>query len=96
MVDSVPPDEGCEVLDGEMNDEEWVRNGNKSIADSDDILNVIKWGGGGVSMKCYMCEKFLIVQYDPLTIKHAIGQACRMKHCQEGCNRGVIIKNLTI
>ena len=95
MVDSVPPDEGCEALDGEMNDEEWDKNGNKNIADSDDIHNVIKLGGG-ISMQCYMWEKFVIVQYDPLIIKHAIVQACRMKHCQEGCNRGVIIKNLTI
>ena len=29
VVDSVPPDEGCEVLDGEVNNEEWDKNGKK-------------------------------------------------------------------
>ena len=36
VVDSVPPDEGCAVLDEEMNDEEWDKNGNKNVADSND------------------------------------------------------------
>ena len=36
MVDSVPPDEGCEVLDGEVTDEKWDKNGNRYVADSDD------------------------------------------------------------
>ena len=35
-VDSVLPDEGCEVPDGGMNDEEWDKNGNRNVADSDD------------------------------------------------------------
>jgi len=29
VVDSVPPDEGCEVLDEEVNDEECDQNDNK-------------------------------------------------------------------
>ena len=46
MVDSVPPDKGCEVeWDGKMNDEEWDKNGNKKVADSDDNHHVIKLGG---------------------------------------------------
>ena len=45
MVDSVLPDEGCEVLDGEMNDEEQDQNGNKNVTYSDDTLNVINGGG---------------------------------------------------
>ena len=36
VVDSVPPDEGCEVLDGEVTDEEWDENDNENVADSDD------------------------------------------------------------
>ena len=27
---------------GEMNDEEWDKNGNKNVADSDDTHNLIK------------------------------------------------------
>ena len=44
MVGSVPPDEGCEVLDGEMNDEECDKNGKNTVADSNDTQNLIKWG----------------------------------------------------
>ena len=47
MVDSVPPDEGCEVLDGEVTDEKWDKNGNRYFADSDDTQNLMKLGGGG-------------------------------------------------
>ena len=36
MADSAPPDKGSEGLDEEVNDEEWERNGNKNVADSDD------------------------------------------------------------
>ena len=36
------PDEDCEVLDGEVNDEAWDKNGNKNVADSDDTHNLIK------------------------------------------------------
>ena len=44
MLDSAPPDESCEVLDGEVNDEERDKNDNKNIADSDDTHIVVKWG----------------------------------------------------
>ena len=36
VVDNVPPDEGYEVLDGELTEEEWDENENKTLADSDD------------------------------------------------------------
>ena len=42
VIDSVPPDEGCEVLDGEMDDEEWNKNDNINAAGSDDTHNLIK------------------------------------------------------
>ena len=42
VVDSVPPDEGYEVLDWEMNDEEWDKNDSKHVADSDDTYNMKK------------------------------------------------------
>ena len=42
MADSVLPDEGCKVLDGEGNDEEWDKNDNKNMADSDDIHILVK------------------------------------------------------
>ena len=44
VVDSFPPDEGCEVLDEEMNEEEWDKNGNKNVTDSNDTHNLINWG----------------------------------------------------
>ena len=44
MVNSVPPDEGYEVLDGEMDNEEWDKTNNKNVADSDDTQNLMKWG----------------------------------------------------
>ena len=50
MVDGVPPDEGYEMLDGEMDDEEWDKTNNKNVAGSDDTQNLIKWG---VILKCY-------------------------------------------
>ena len=56
MVDIVPPDEGCEVLDGEVNNKERDKNGNKYVADSDDTHNLIKWGW--VIIKCYRGESF--------------------------------------
>ena len=34
MVDSAPPDEGCEVLDGD--DEERDKNDKRNVAESDD------------------------------------------------------------
>ena len=42
LVDSVAPNEGCEVLGGELSDEEWDKNDNKNFAVTS-IL--IKWGG---------------------------------------------------
>ena len=45
MADSVLPDEGCKVLDGEGNDEEWDKNDNKNVADSDDTHILVKEGG---------------------------------------------------
>ena len=35
MAASFPPNKGCEVLDGEVTDEEWDKNHNKNVADSD-------------------------------------------------------------
>ena len=32
------------MLDGEMNDEECGKNGNKNVTDRDDTHNLIKWG----------------------------------------------------
>ena len=43
VVDSFPP-EGCGVLDGEVTNEEWDKNGYKNVADSDDTRILIKWG----------------------------------------------------
>ena len=45
MVDSVPPDKGCEVLDGELAHEYWGENDNNNFAGSDDIYILLKWGG---------------------------------------------------
>ena len=36
MVDNVPPDNGYEVLDGELTEEEWDENEHETVADSDD------------------------------------------------------------
>ena len=36
VVNNVPPDEGYEVLDGELTKEEWDENEHKTVADSDD------------------------------------------------------------
>ena len=47
---SVPPDEGCEVLDGVVNHEEWDKNDNNNVADSDDTHTSVKWGS---HYKCY-------------------------------------------
>ena len=49
VVESVQPHEGREVLDGEV-DEEWDKNDNKNVADSDDTYILVKWG---VITKCY-------------------------------------------
>ena len=36
VVDNVSPDEGYEVLDGKLTEEEWDENDNETVADSDD------------------------------------------------------------
>ena len=46
MVDSIPLDESCEMLDGEVNDEDWDKN----VADSDITHILVKWGR--VTLKC--------------------------------------------
>ena len=43
LVDSVPPHKGCEMLDGEVTDEEWDENGSETFADSDDAHILLKW-----------------------------------------------------
>ena len=35
MVDSVPPERGCEMLDGELTHEQRDKNDTKNFADSD-------------------------------------------------------------
>ena len=37
VVDNVPPDEGYEVLDGELTEEEWDENENETGDDEEDI-----------------------------------------------------------
>ena len=44
VIDSVPPDEGCEVHGGEVNYEEWDKIGNKNVADSNDTHILVTWG----------------------------------------------------
>ena len=46
MVESVPPDKGCEVLDEELTHEEWDENDSESFADSDDSHSLLKLGEG--------------------------------------------------
>ena len=50
VVDSVLPDEGCEVLGGEVNDEEWDKNDSKNATDGDDTCTLVKWGGGNFKL----------------------------------------------
>ena len=42
MVDSVPPDNVCKVLDGELALEKWDENESANSADSDDGHNLRK------------------------------------------------------
>jgi len=63
-VDSVPPGEGCEVLDGEVSDEEWGKMTIKMLllpafCKMGDLDKVNPQIGG---------EKFQRVQYDPSII----------------------------
>ena len=41
MVDSIPPDEGYEMLDGEMHDVERDKNGYTNSADSDGTQSLV-------------------------------------------------------
>ena len=45
VVHSVPPDEGCKVLDEGVRDAEWDKSDNKNVADSDAFQIVIKMRG---------------------------------------------------
>ena len=51
VVDSIPPDKGCEVLDGELTHGKWDENDSENFADSDDSRILLKWVG--VIIKCY-------------------------------------------
>ena len=50
VVESVPPDKGCEVLDGELTHEKWDENDSENLTDIDDSHTLLKWG---VIIKCY-------------------------------------------
>ena len=45
MVESVSPDKGCKMLDGELTHEEWDENDSENFADSDDSHIMLKWEG---------------------------------------------------
>ena len=45
VVDKVPADKCCEVLDGDLTQEKWDDNGSKNFADSDDAQILLKFGG---------------------------------------------------
>ena len=51
MVDSVSPDKGCEMLDGELTHEYWDENGIENFADNSDAHILLKWRG--VMIKSY-------------------------------------------
>ena len=65
MVDSVPPENGCEVLDEELTHEYWGENDNNNTAGSDDSHILLKWGVIIIAMRG---EKFQKLQYDPLQL----------------------------
>ena len=44
VVGSVPPEKGCEVLDGELAHESQDKNDSENFADSDDAHILLKWG----------------------------------------------------
>ena len=50
VVDSVPPDEGCDVVDREVSVVARDKSDNKNVADNDDAQKVIKWR---VIIMCY-------------------------------------------
>ena len=49
-VDSVPPEKGCEVLDGELIHQYLDENDSENFADSDGAHILLKWG---LIIKCY-------------------------------------------
>ena len=51
VVDSVPPDRGCEVLDAELTHEQWDKKDSDDFADSDDVDILLNWRG--VIIECY-------------------------------------------
>ena len=77
VVDSVPPDKCCEVLNGGVNDEEWDKSDNRNVADSDDGHILIKWGA---IIKCYEGQKFQMCNTTPLqlSIKEYLGTLAPM------------------
>ena len=51
VVDSmIPPDKGCEVLDGELTHESRDENDSETFPDSADAYILLKWG---VIIKCH-------------------------------------------
>jgi len=50
LVDSVPPDKGCEVFHGEVTREQWDEDDSENFADSDNAHTLLKWG---LITKCY-------------------------------------------
>ena len=50
VIDSVPPDKGCEVLDRELTHEYRDENDSENFADSDDGYILLKWGRGYYKM----------------------------------------------
>ena len=62
VVNSVPPDKSCVVLDGELTHEKWDENESENFADSDDGHILLKWG---VIINVVRDDKFQKVQYDP-------------------------------
>ena len=45
MVDSVPPDKGCQVLDRDLSFEYWDDSNSENFADGDDAHILLKWRG---------------------------------------------------
>jgi len=77
VVDSVPPDKGCEVLAGELTHEKWGENDSENFADSDDAHILLKWGGhykmllGVKNFKKYNVSPYNEVQMSLLLISKA-------------------------
>ena len=50
VIDGVPPDKGCEMVDGELTQALWDEYDSENFADSDDGQILRKWGGGHYKM----------------------------------------------